>query len=75
MYVLRFLSFSIHNGHRIEKMSEAVYIPSDETSSDADLEYEEYKGMKELVSNSLTGNHFSFQYYTSSKFIFLPFVL
>ena len=47
-------------------MTDTVYIltsfSSDEISSDDDLEsYEEYKEMKELVSNGVTVNDFSFK--------------
>ena len=55
MFVLRLLSFSIYNGYKIENITDAAYIlsssSSDETSSDDDLEYQDYEEMKELVSN------------------------
>ena len=53
--VLRLLSLSIYNGYKIENMTDAAYIlsssSSDEMSSDDDLEYQDYKEMKELVGN------------------------
>ena len=56
MFVLRLLSFSIYNGYKIENMTDAAYIlsssSSDETSTDDDLEYQDYKEIKELASNS-----------------------
>jgi len=70
MYVLTYLSFSIHNRYKIEKMAYAIYIPSDETSSDDDFNGDMYEKTKELVSNGLTGNYFLFQSNVLSKFIF-----
>ena len=42
-YVLTYLSFSIHNRHKIETKSYAIYIPSDETSSDNDFNGDLYE--------------------------------
>ena len=48
--LLRFLSFSIRNGCKIEIMTEAIYVlsstSSDKTSSDDDLEDEDYRMQK-----------------------------
>lgn len=47
MYVFIFLSFSIQNRYKIGKITDDVYLLSsslsDATSSDNDLEYEDYK--------------------------------
>ena len=42
-------------------MAYAIYITSDETSSDDGFNGDLYKVPKELVSNGLAGNHFLFQ--------------
>jgi len=50
MSVLTLISFSIHNGYKIENMTDAAYILIS-SSSDDDLEYQDYKEMKEFVTN------------------------